>query len=203
MFKFFKSSAPTDATDSRLGPHSVSNSLPQSLPSQFQHSRSSTITSSSDLQRELIRVVLKDTLRRNGIPFDWLSCEVITIAQGPDTHEQLHIQLMLMKWHELFLRYAQALEHQLLRGLDRFDPSVDHSRYIISWRFSPDCGCPFGTLPPPVVWLHDEESQPAVQEAPSILDRRHGPRPPNGAAARAAPRRDDGDYERTELSPFR
>lgn len=202
MFKFFKSITPADATDSRMGPSSVSHSMPQSLPSQFQHSRSGN-TSSVDLQRELIRVVLKDTLRRHGIPFDWLSCEVVTLTSGPDTAEQLHIQLMLMKWHELFLRYAQALEHQLLRGLDRFDPTVDHSRYIISWRFAPDCGCPFGTLPPPVVWLHDEAPEPVVQEAPSVLDRRHAPRPAGGAALRAAPKRDDGDYERTELSPFR
>ncbi len=201
MFKFFKSSTHAEATDSRMGPPSVSHSLPQSLPSQFQHSRSNT--SSSDLQRELIRVVLKDTLRRHGIPFDWLSCEVIIVPQTAESAEQLHIQLMLMKWHELFLRYALALERQLIRGLDRFDPSVDHSRYIISWRISLDCGCPFGALPPPVVWQHDEEPQAAAQEAPSVLDRRHAPRPPNSALPRPGKRADDGDYERTELSPFR
>ncbi len=194
MFKFLKPSRPVDATDSRMGP--------QSLPSQLQESRSA-VTSHSDLQRELIRVVLKDTLRRNGIPLDWLACEVITIVQSGNSKDQLHIQLMLMKWHELFLRYAPALEHQLLRGLDRFDPSVDHSHYIISWRFSPDCGCPFSTLPSPVVWLHSEKPKPVVQEPASVLDRRKKPRPPKGTAKRAAPTRGNSDDDRTELAPLR
>jgi hypothetical protein len=206
MFSFLKHRAPGDATDSRISAHSMPQSLPQSLPSNFQSSHfqpsQNNARPRSDLQRELIPVVLKDTLRRNGIPFDWLTCEVITIAKGPDTEEQLHIQLMLMQWRELFMRYAPALEHQLLRGLDRFEPSVDHSKYIISWRFSPQCGCPFGTLPPAVVWLHDEAPEPP-QQAPSILDRRHAPRAARPGTPHAGPQRDDGGYERTELSPFR
>lgn len=197
MFKFLKNNVVThDAPESRPAPQLVpahTNTRPH-----------------ADIQRELVRVVLKDTLRRHGIPFEWLSCEVHTVVHGPDS-EELHIQLVLMQWHELLMRYATALEHQLLRGLDRFEPSVDHSKYSISWRFSPDCGCPFQVLPPPLVWSHDAPPEaPANEEPPSVLDRRHTKRAPKAAtpmksAVPAAPRRDNdpGDYERTELSPFR
>lgn len=197
MFKFLRHSVPNDAAESRPAPHAV----PQ--PSVRPH---------TDIQRELVRVVLKDTLRRNSIPYDWLSCEVITTSHGPDS-EELQIQLTLLQWHELLLRYAPALEHQLLRGLDRFEPSVDHSKYGFSWRFSPDCGCPFTVLPPPLVWSHDTPPAPANEELPSVLDRRQTKRPPKAAASVVPPPvtpavpppppRDDGDYERTELSPFR
>ena len=34
----------------------------------------------TDVQRELVRVVLKDTLRKNGIPAGWIGCEVTGIS---------------------------------------------------------------------------------------------------------------------------
>ncbi|MES2581131.1 MAG: hypothetical protein V4627_00315 [Pseudomonadota bacterium] len=200
MFNFFRHSVPTDAAESRPVPHVAPQSIP---PSVRPH---------ADIQRELVRVVLKDTMRRHGIPSEWLACEVNTVTNSNNT-EELHIQLVLVQWHELLLRYAPALEIQLLRGLDRFEPTVDHAKKCtITWRFAPDCGCPFTVLPPPVVWSHDAATTPAAEEPPSILDRRQKKRPPKAgasapkpalAAAPSAPRRDDGDYERTELSPFR
>nr|WP_315491927.1 hypothetical protein [uncultured Rhodoferax sp.] len=200
MFNFFRQSVPTDASDSRPAPHPAPPSV---SPSTKPH---------SDIQRELVRVVLKDTLRRHGIPSELLTCEVNTIPSGP-RGEELHIQLVVMQWHELLLRYARALELQLLRGLDRFEPMVDHTqKCTISWRFSPECGSPFTVLPPPVVWAHSAEAEAAAEEPPSILDRRQKARPPktstqaaSATAPEAAPRptNDPDDYERTELSPFR
>lgn len=196
MFNFFRNSAHADVTDSRPVPHAAPQSPPPP-PSVRPH---------ADIQRELVRVVLKDTMRRHGIPSEWLACDTQTVATGPHT-EELHIQLVLVQWHELLLRYAPALEIQLLRGLDRFEPTVDHAKKCtITWRFAPECGCPFTVLPPPVVWSHDAAPEPVDEEAPSVLDRRQKRRPPKsaaGAAPKIAPKRDDGDYERTELSPFR
>lgn len=183
MFKFLKNSVPKDAPM----PGAALEPVPR--PSSQPH---------TDIKRELIKVVLKDTLRQQGIPYDWLACEIIIIPRGPG-NEELHIQLVLMKWHETFLRYAPALEQLLLCGLDRFDPTVDHSKYIISWRFARDCGCPFTVMPPPLVWSHDEGPDAAPEEAPSILDRRHAKRPAKAAAPGSAAQ----NYQRTQLSPFR
>lgn len=199
MFKFLRHSVSPEAVDSRPASHSAPLTV------------SPSVQPHADIQRELVRVVLKDTMRRHGIPSEWLACEVNTVASGTPA-EALHIQLILVQWHELLLRYAPALEIQLLRGLDRFEPTVDHSRKCqISWRFAPECGCPFTVLPPPVVWAHDTATEPVEEEAPSVLDRRQKKRPPKSAAPAPStplapstpPRRDDGDYERTELSPFR
>lgn len=204
MFKFFRRgiAASIQAPESRPVPHSMS--------------AHTGAPPNADIQRELVRVVLKDTLRRHGIPFDWLACDVVTVTHSPKEQE-LHIQLMLLQWHELFVRYAPALEQQLLRGLDRFEPSVNRSKYLISWRFSPDCGCPFTVMPPPLVWSHETVLARAAEEPASVLDRRQIKRAPQAAAAvkpafetslavTTAPRRDGDaarDYESTELSPFR
>jgi hypothetical protein len=156
----------------------------KSKRSKNKHAPSAALTTSTptqqrnDVRRELVRVVLKDTLRHHGIPFGWLACEVIITARAPG-EETLNIQLVVMKWNELLLRYACALQQQLLLGLDRFDPSVDHSKYIVSWRFSPDSGCPLAVMPDKTVWL--PSTLPQVEEEPlPILDRRHKTRPPNG-----------------------
>lgn len=160
MFRFLKSKRPKDES-APLAPVSV---LPDSS------------TQHSDVRRELIRVVLKDTLRLHGVPFGLLACEVIIVARAPG-EEELHIQLVIMKWNEQLLRYASALQQQLRLGLDRFDPSIDHSRYIFSWRLSPNCGCPFPFMPDPKSWRQNTPAQ--TEEAPvSVLDRRHTRRVP-------------------------
>ncbi|MBA3059251.1 MAG: hypothetical protein KJ614_02860 [Gammaproteobacteria bacterium] len=149
----------------------------------------------NDVRRELIRVVLKDTLRLHGVPFGLLACEVIIVARAPG-EEELHIQLVMMKWNEQLLRYASALQQQLRLGLDRFDPSIDHSRYIFSWRLSPDCGCPFPFMPDPKSWR--QSAMPQVEQAPvSVLDRRHTRRVPKTVPIEPSP-----PLASTELSNF-
>lgn len=114
----------------------------------------------SNVQRELVRVVLKDTLRMHGIPAGWISGEV-TVAPDKAGGEVLSVQLVVMKWNEALLRFAPAFERQLLLGLDRFDPQIDHSGYVVSWRFAPDCGCPFTQMPDPQFWT--KASEPPAQ----------------------------------------
>jgi hypothetical protein len=157
----------------------------------------------SDVRRELIRVVLKDTLRQHGIPLDWLACEVIVIPRAPDK-ETLHIQLVLMRWNDQLMRYALALQQQLLIGLDRFDPEIDHSGYVISWRFSPKFVNPFPVLPEPSHWL--EAVPPKAAATPvSVLDRRKARRPakaPATAPAAATARSTPTSYEPTRIAPL-
>ena len=78
-----------------------------------------------------MRVVVKDTLRMHGIPIEWLGCETLIVRRSNKTDE-VHIQVVMLKWNEKLLRYAPALEQQLRHELDRMDPTVDHSKYIIS-----------------------------------------------------------------------
>lgn len=177
----------------------------QSTPSATPVSVTPTSTQQhSDVRRELIRVVLKDTLRLHGIPFGWLACEVIIIARPPG-EEQLHIQLVVMKWSEQLLRFACALQQQLLLGLDRFDPSADHSKYIFSWRFAPDCGCPFPFMPDPASWR--QHALPQIEEAPvSVLDRRRSSRPPKASPLDplpSVPAIEPSNFAPTQMTPLR
>jgi hypothetical protein len=117
------------------------------------------------VQRELIRVVLKDTLRRHGIPAAWIGCEVI-ITPDSSGGEHLYVHLVIMKWNVSLLRFAPALQRQLMLGLDRFDPAVDHSNYMVLWRFAKDCGYPATAMPDASFWT---QQTAAPKAAPALV----------------------------------
>jgi hypothetical protein len=115
----------------------------------------------TDVQRELVRVVLKDTLRKNGIPAGWIGCEVTGISHR-NMDDELFVHLIVMEGNEALLQYAPALQQDLMQGLDRFEPNVDHSNYVVSWLLSPDCGFKRTSLPAPSFWALDEAAQQAA-----------------------------------------
>ena len=160
----------------------------------------------TDVQRELVRVVLKDTLRRHGIPSGWVDCEVTVLPRRADTgansggssggnsganngagngaanhaavvRATLLIHLIIMKWNDALAHFAPALQQQLLQALDRFEPLVNHSNDVVAWRFSPQCGCPYKSLPDPLFWTQDAvpvaqaaaPDQPAAVVAPLMV----------------------------------
>lgn len=99
--------------------------------------------------RELVRVVLRDTLRMHGIPIDWIGCE---LSPHPKRKDSLLIQLVLHHWHADLPSYALVLQRQFMEGLQRFDPASDHGGHLVLWRFAADCGCPHTTMPAPGFW---------------------------------------------------
>lgn len=135
----------------------------------------------SDVQRELVRVVLKDTLRQHGIPSSWIGCEVTVLPrraqsgagngaapdakQVPAAREPLLVHLIVMKWNDALVHFAPALQQQLMLALDRFEPGVDHSNHVVSWRFSPQSGCPYTHMPEPLFWSQDAIA-PSPQPVP-------------------------------------
>ncbi len=121
----------------------------------------------TDVQRELVRVVLKDTLRKHGIPAGWVGCEVTGISHS-HMDDELFVHLIVMTWNEALVQFAPALQQQLMQGLDRFEPNVDHSNYVVSWLFSPDCQYPHAEMPPPEFWGLDAEAQHAAMAGTQV-----------------------------------
>jgi hypothetical protein len=100
---------------------------------------------------ELAQLVLSDTVRRNGIPKDWLEVECFEVVLRPGL-KQTHLQLVMQRWSDHLLHYSAALQQQFLAGLDHFEPGVDHSVYIVSWRFASACVMPSALIPEGVAW---------------------------------------------------
>jgi hypothetical protein len=100
---------------------------------------------------ELAQLVLVDLLSRNGIPKDWLQVECFDVERRPD-FKQTCLQLVMQRWSAQLLHYSAALQLQFVAGLDHFEPGVDHSNYIVSWRFSSACEMPSALIPEGVAW---------------------------------------------------
>ena len=105
----------------------------------------------SATQREMVRMTLHGVLKLNGIPPNWIAGEVIPI-RIPGQGDALLIQLEVMQWNDTLVMHAPAFQKELLEGLSRFDPQADNTRYLFSWKFSPDCGCPHTEMPEPGFW---------------------------------------------------
>jgi hypothetical protein len=99
-----------------------------------------------------------------------------------------------MHWHDALVLHAPILQYELLAGLKRFDQQADKTRYLISWKFSPDCGCPHTQMPDPTSW-----NDPTTVKLGPVSAH---PVQPNARAARAnasfelppaAPEDDDDD----------
>ena len=72
-------------------------------------------------QRELLRTVVKETLRKHGLPATWVGGElraVSTDERGPE------FSLVVQVWQESLLRYLPALQTLILAALNDMDPSL-------------------------------------------------------------------------------
>lgn len=144
MFDFFSKRG----RGSQGAPESKAAS-PASNPAASASSRTSQQHTAT--HRELVRVVLRDTLRMDGIPESWIGCETLNMSRSSGD-VVLMIQLTILKWHDELPRYATVLQQQLIQGLQRFDPASDHSKHVVVWKFSPHCGCPHSSMPDPGFW---------------------------------------------------
>ena len=123
--------------------------------SDFEHSVMPSAANSSkaanDVQRELVRVAFKDTLRATGVPAQWLDCEVNYLPAGEQI-ERLQIHFVVKQWSGHLLRYSMAFQKQVMQSLDRYEPHVDHSKHEWLWKYGPECDMPFPTMPAASEW---------------------------------------------------
>ena len=178
MFKFSKRAAsPTHTSDFE---HSV------------MHSAANSSQAAGDVQRELIRVAFKDTLRATGVPAQWLDCEV-NFVQSARHGARIQVQLVVKKWSGLLLRHSLAFQGALAQCLDRYEPHVDHSQYEWTWKFAAECETPFPDMPAPEDWaakLRVAQARPAAvtgQAAPAKVAVKANAKPVSTAAASAQP----------------
>jgi hypothetical protein len=112
----------------------------------------------SDIQVELIRMVLRETLRFHGIPLDWIKSEVLRVP-GKDGKEITQIQLVICHWNEQLMRYGAVLEKKLQSRLAQYESGQQASRFGVVWRYHSRCNCPLIDMP-------DENTWNVVREVP-------------------------------------
>ncbi len=130
----------------------------QVIPDDFAVSRMmadspATIEDGSDnaLRRQLVHVLLRDALRRHGIPPSWIECQMLLVSsrsRGPG----MYVRMVVKHWDSRLMDYALAFEKTLVADIIRFEPKADEWLHGISWQLDYENSSPFTALPPKSFW---------------------------------------------------
>jgi hypothetical protein len=120
--------------------------------------------SSQGNRRELLRVVLRDTLRRNGIPTEWITAETIT-AMSRTREPGVLWRLTIKHWDERLPNHLVAIQNALITRLYAFDPMAQDWLTGIAWQFAlaDESVCP--PMPHPGSWTAAPRAAEAVPAA--------------------------------------
>jgi hypothetical protein len=135
--------------------------------SQFQPSASQESTSPHGMRKDLIRMVLKETLTRNGIPASWIGADLLR-ATGKGKEPGLHVRLLVLHWDLRLMEHAPAFEQNFYKRVLAMDPLSVNWLLGISWQFAMDMSvCP--PLPHPGSWTaspHTAHVVPPAEQVP-------------------------------------
>jgi hypothetical protein len=103
------------------------------------------------IRRDLLRVVLRDVLSRNGIPSAWLGLQMLT-AKSSGKPKGVHVRLVVQHWEPRILAYAPGLEHSFIERLMALDPLADQWMVGLSWQLALGADFVPEALPRPGSW---------------------------------------------------
>lgn len=144
---------------------------PPSVPASQMHSQLSSSPSHQQVgahnttRRELLRVVLRDTLHRQGIPEEWIAAELLTTTSRTG-ERTVHWRLLVKHWDPRLLTHGIAIQHALIKRVTTFDPMASNWLNGISWQFAleDESVCP--PLPHPGSWTSPPHEAPAAAALP-------------------------------------
>jgi hypothetical protein len=97
-------------------------------------------------RRDLVQVVLRETMRKHGIPSDWIDCRTLSVLTRQ--HKQgMHVQFIVRKSDEQLLEYIHAFQASFWREIERFEPRVRDWLFSVAWQFDGKAGRSFDGMP--------------------------------------------------------
>jgi hypothetical protein len=109
-------------------------------------------------RRELVQVVLRETMRGHGIPSDWIDCRVLSVvsgtpgAEGGKPSAGVHVTFIVRSGEDRLLTYVHAFQGSFLRKMREFEPRSMDWILSLSWQFSGDAPAGQPAMPDPAVW---------------------------------------------------
>lgn len=131
-----------------------------SLPPNSLNPQNSVLHDASGVQArgQLVHVLLRDLVRKSGMPQGWVLCQTEVIDNGA-RDQGIYVRLIVKHWDERLMTYAFAFQKALLSNIMQFEPKASDWLYGMTWQLDVANTCPFGELPGPEFWL-----------TPSIVD---------------------------------
>jgi hypothetical protein len=121
----------------------------------------SSASSQHAVRKDLLKVVLRETLMRNGIPASWIGADLLRSTSPKRGEPGIHVRLLVRHWDSRLMQCSVAFEQNFYRRLVAMDPLATNWLMGISWQYAMDdlSECP--PLPHPGSWT----AQPTPTEA--------------------------------------
>ena len=113
-------------------------------------------TSRNAPRRELVQVVLRDTMRKNGIPSDWIECRILSVISHQ--HKSgMHVQFLVRKGDEQLLHYVHAFQESFWDEIQMFEPKARDWLFSVGWEFYAPATRGFSPPPNTASWAEDTQ----------------------------------------------
>ena len=140
--------------------------------SQFQESKAAGDPSRSRNapRRELVQVVLRDTMRKHAIPSDWIDCRTLSVVTR-DHKSGMHVQFLVRKADEQLLEYVHAFQESFWVEMNKFDTRAREWLFSVAWQFDGKATRGFSSVP--AVWTDEpgneaHDTQPPEEDAEDL-----------------------------------
>jgi len=142
-------------------------------------------------RRELVQVILRDTMRKHGIPSDWIECRMLSTVNRMGRHG-LHVNFVVKKAHDRLLAYVFAFQDSFERELARFEPRAGDWLLSLGWEFQ---GFNAAEMPDPRTWAQSGPAPLQALQALPVTDSDF-PRTQDPRSLEAEPPKTDEDIQR-------
>ena len=116
-------------------------------------------SSENATRSQLVQVLLRDVLRRHGIPLNWVESQLLMVASR-SRGTGMYVRLIMRHWDDRLATHAFALQNTLLADIARFEPRAFDWLHGVSWQLDVDASCPHTALPQKAYW--QEPTKPAT-----------------------------------------
>ena len=109
-------------------------------------------------RRDLVKVVLRETMRKHGIPSDWIECRSLSVLTRQ--HKAgMHVQLLVRKADQQLLPYVHAFQESFWEQILRMDPAARDWLFSVGWEFYGQAVRGFADMPGVETWDSGGDTQ--------------------------------------------
>jgi hypothetical protein len=130
----------------------------------------------------LLRLVLREALKGNGLPLNWISVDPMGTSAAAGT-SGIHVRLVLRQWDERFPLYMRAFQQDFETRLLTLDPLASQWLTGMSWQFELKTSADWPPMPVPAFW---QTPPPSDAAAPTVTPALPLPRLPEAPSAAGA-----------------
>lgn len=102
-------------------------------------------------RREVVHVVLRDSMRRHGIPSEWIECRTLGLVQA-NRNTGTYVTLIVKSGQDRLLPYVPAFQSSFLNALKHFDPKAEEWLRGLAWQFDFSAAPEPRAMPDPRTW---------------------------------------------------